>query len=149
MAEPLHDGLLALLGAAVGASVFAVGFASVRHHAALRDARGHARLVRRWKAEPGVDVDMAEERSHLALLVEDLATFAAMVASTALAVVVVVAVALGMHNGIGNEGYGTLILFLVVELIVVALGWLDRRTTIKRIPRALAADATRRLESTG
>ena len=58
---------------------------------------------------------MAEERSHLELLVDDLATAAAMVATTALAIVVAVGVALGLRRGIGTEGYGTLILFLAVS----------------------------------
>jgi hypothetical protein len=144
--EPLHDGLLALLGAAVGASVFAVGFASVRHHAALREARRHARLVRLRAAE---SVDLQVERLHLEHLVDDLGTRWVVISTLALAGAVVVGVAFGMHEDIGPEGYVALILFLVVELVVVVLGLADRQTAARRIPEALVTQDAKVLDALG
>ncbi len=134
--QPFHDGLLALLGTAVGASVFAVGFASVRHHGALRDARRHARDVQRAE-QGGQPINLEVERAHLEQLSDDLGTGAVAIANVVLLVVVIFAGAIGMHHGIALQGYATLLLFCLVEVVVVLLGYFDRRVTRRRIASVL------------
>ena len=109
----LHEGLLALIAAAVTASVFTIGFASARHHDALREMRRAAR-----DGEP-----------FGARLIEDEATHLIAWGNAVLWVLVVGAalVAGFTSDSIGAEEVLTLAGLAVVETIVVVLGWLDRQ----------------------
>lgn len=127
----LHEGLLALMAAAITASVFTIGFSSARHHHALRQLRQAER-----DGEP-----------YPARLLEDEAADLVMWGNAALwALVILAALVAGLvfDDSIGWEEGLTLVGFALVETIIVVLGWRDHQRTQKSACSAHAGAVDRR-----
>jgi hypothetical protein len=129
----LNQNLVALLGAAVGTSVFTIGFLTNRSHAALRDAKQHLLLP---APEDRPSTDWATERdNHAKEMLNDartplrlrswdmpLVVFANAVLAFLVVVVFIVALSIDRRSW---EDAVTLIGFVVVEVAVLLMGWID------------------------
>ena len=127
----LHEALLALMAAAITASIFTIGFSSARHHHALRQLRQAER----------------DGESYAALLLEDEAGWIVAGGNTLLWVLVVAAACgaavVGDVSITAVEVILTLAGFVLVESTIVALGWLDHRHVRKRARSAHSRAAVR------
>jgi uncharacterized membrane protein YedE/YeeE len=110
--QGLHEGLVALMGTAAAASIFTIGFASLRHHHALRELRRAQRDSKHYSEDL-----LADEAAGL-IVVGNLVL---------LLVVVLAALFAGLDDDVdlGFEDVVTLGGFALVEALVVSLGALD------------------------
>lgn len=137
MAE-LDAGLVALMTTAVGTSVFSTGFLSARTHANVREAkRRHREVIDRTN---GAALDPSES-AHLHSLVDDRMARSVLIANVVLVVVTAAAAAVAVGiDGSETENVFTAVGFVSVELIVVALAWLDSQRASSTVD-ALTAPA--------
>ena len=113
----LHEGIVALLGAIVTASVFTLGFLSHRSHAALREAQRHL--------ETGHG-DKARREQHADGLMRSAQSWVILGVNLALAAGVAVVIFMFTETvEIGTEGWTTLLGFLLVEAAVLGLAVYD------------------------
>ena len=129
--QQIHEGLLALLGVIVTASIFTLGFLSHRSHAALRDAQQHLETGGGAKSRRMAHAHrlLSATRSWFVLLV-NLALFAGLL---------LVIFGFADTAGIGQEGKTTLWGFALVEAAVLVLALGDRYVVGRELEAAMDA----------
>jgi hypothetical protein len=126
--KAVNDGIVALLGAILAASIFTLGFLSNRSHAALRDAKRHLETA-------GGDPERRKE--HADALLKDAQSWIILGVNFALAAgIAVVVFPLTDKSGIGGEGWTTLLGFLVLEAAVVGLALYDHFHVAQALERS-------------